>query len=223
MSEFTHGTLSPWGYTYDAEVLPDLISPVDFANFTNGKFGTTDTRINANISSASASIRNYCGWHVSPSLVCGMVYNVYDLRDAFVGPDLLIQLPSTFVTEVTKVVLNAVWNADTESWDGDTITADRIDNGTAGLVKVYDVGHLDRRSKVFVKYKAGFNETAIPILKELAANGVIHALTNSYGVNSEAAGGVSVTYNTSWVAKGSTALANDTREALEAYRVKGVF
>lgn len=225
MSEFEHGKISPWGYVYDAETLPDLITTLDFANFTNGKFGTTDTRIMSNISSASASIRNFCGWHVSPSLECGMVYNVYDLRDAFVGPDLLIQLPATFVTAISKVVLNAVWNEDAGEWEGEVIEDQaRFDNGMgSGLLKVYDVGRLDRRSKLFVKYTAGFPETAIPIIKELAVNGVTHALTNTYGVNSEAAGGVSVSYNASWAGKGSTALANDAREALEPYRVKGVF
>lgn len=225
MAEFEHRTLSPWGYAYDAEALPDLITPLDFANLTNGKFGTTDTRIAANISSASASIRNFCGWHVSPSLVCGMLYNVYDLRDAFSGRDLLIQLPATFVTGISKVVLNAVWDEDNATWLGEVIEdQSRFDNGMgSGLLKVYDVGPLDRRSKIFVKYTAGFPETAIPIIKELTANGVTHALTNTYGVNSEAAGGVSVSYNTSWTGKGSTALANDTREALEPYRVKGVF
>lgn len=225
MAEFEHRTLSPWGYAYDAEALPDLITPLDFANLTNGKFGTTDTRIAANISSASASIRNFCGWHVSPSLVCGMLYNVYDLRDAFSGRDLLIQLPATFVTGISKVILNAVWDEDNATWLGEVIEdQSRFDNGMgSGLLKVYDVGPLDRRSKIFVKYTAGFPETAIPIIKELTANGVTHALTNTYGVNSEAAGGVSVSYNTSWTGKGSTALANDTREALEPYRVKGVF
>ena len=225
MAEFEHRTLSPWGYAYDAEALPDLITPLDFANLTNGKFGTADTRIAANISSASASIRNFCGWHVSPSLVCGMLYNVYDLRDAFSGRDLLIQLPATFVTGISKVVLNAVWDEDNATWLGEVIEdQSRFDNGMgSGLLKVYDVGPLDRRSKIFVKYTAGFPETAIPIIKELTANGVTHALTNTYGVNSEAAGGVSVSYNTSWTGKGSTALANDTREALEPYRVKGVF
>lgn len=225
MSEFLHGNLSPWGYIYDAETLPDLITSQEFSNYTNAKFGTTDTRIASNISSASASIRNFCGWHITPSLECGMLYNVHDLRDAFHGPDLIIQLPATFVSSVSKVVLNAVWNEETEDWDGEIITDQgRIDNGMgSGLVRIFDVGSLDRRSKLFIKYTAGYAGTAIPDIKELAASGVTHALTNSYGVNSEAAGGVSVSYNASWAGKGSTALANDARDTLEPYKVKGVF
>lgn len=224
MSEFQHPNLSPWGYTYDAETLPDFIDTTDFSNYTNGKFGTTDTRISANITSASAAIRNYCGWHISPSLTCGMLYNVHDLRDAFVGPDLLIQLPATFVSAVYKIVLGAKWDEDAEDWKGEIITdPDRFDI-QGGLLKVYDVGCLDRRAKIFVKYQAGLPGTNIAVIKELTANKVTHAVTNAYGITSEAAGGVSVTYNSTWSGRSSsTALADDTREVLDAYKVKGVY
>lgn len=225
MSEFEHGQLSPWGYIYDAETLPDLISTTDFSKFTNGKFGTTDTRIAANISSASAAIRNYCGWHISPSLDCGMLFNVKDLRDCFIGTDLLIQLPATYVTGVSKVVLDAIWNEDADDWDGEIITdPERIDWGTGdGLLRIYDVGARDRRSKIFVRFTAGFPAASIPLIKEIASAAVSRALTNTYGVNSEAAGGVSISYNANWSGKGSSAITNDTREALDAYKVKGVY
>ena len=225
MSEFEHPNLSPWGYTYDAETLPDFITTTEFSNFTNGKFGTTDTRISANITSASAAIRNYCGWHISPSLTCGTLYNVRDLRDAFVGPDLLIQLPATFVSGVSKIVLNAKWDNDADDWKGEVITdPDRFDLDPSGLLRVYDVGCLDRKAKIFVKYEAGLPITNIAVIKELTANKVTHAVTNAYGVTSEAAGGVSVTYNASWSGRsGSAALADDSREVLDAYKVKGVF
>lgn len=223
MSEFEHGKTTPWGYIADYETMPDFITPVEFGTYTNGKFGVNDARIIPNIASASAAIRNFCGWHIAPSLDCGMLYNVHDLRDAFIGGDLLIQLPATFITAVSKLVINAVWDADADDWRGDVIEADRIDYTNSGLVRVYDVGALDRRSKVFIKYVAGFGLDAVPILKELTANGVTHAIVNTYGVQSEAAGGVSVSYSATWSGKGSTALANDTREALDAYKVKGVF
>ena len=225
MSEFLHPNLSPWGYTYDAETLPDFLTTQEFSNYTNGKFGTTDTRIAANITSASAAIRNYCGWHISPSLSCGMLYNVHDLRDAFIGPDLLIQLPATFVSAVSKIVLHAKWNEDADDWSGEIITdSDRYDIGPGGLLKVYDVGWLDRKSKIFVKYQAGLPSTGIAVIKELTANKVTHSVTNAYGITSEAAGGVSVTYNAAWSGRSSsTTLADDSREVLNAYKVKGVY
>ena len=221
MSEFEHGYISPWGYIIDAENLPDLISTTDFSKYTNGKYGTTDTRIAVNISSASDAVRNFCGWHISPSLECGMLYNVHDLRDAFVGPDLLIQLPATFVTNVSKVVLGAVWDADADDWRGELVDDDRIDFGMGeGVIRIYDVGALDRKSKIFVRYTAGFNDTAIAAVKEVTASAVVRALNNTNGVISEAAGGVSVSYSSAISGKGSTALVNDTREVLDVYRVR---
>lgn len=222
MSEFVHGNLSPWGYIIDGENIPDFLSVAEFSNFTNNKFGIADTRIPTNIKSATGSIRNYCGWHISPNLLCGMVYRVFDLRDSFAGSDLLIQLPATFVTSVEKIVINAVLNPLTQSYEGDEIT--EFDAEPSGLIRVYDVGCLDRKSRIFIKYRAGLPDDQISVVKELTAHRVTHAVTSSYGVMSEAAGGVSVTYNASWAGNTrSTALPDDNREVLEAYKVKGVF
>lgn len=221
MMEFEHGQLSPWGYIFDAEALPNFISDIEFNNFTNGKFAK-DTQVEKTIPSATEAIRNYCGWHISPSLTCGMFYNVMDLRDAFVGSDLLIQLPATYVTEVQKVIVNAVWNADKNDWDGDELTEYDIGMGT-GLLRIYDVGYLDRKSKIFIKYIAGYPETPATI-KELTADRVTHAVSNPYGVSSESAGGVSVSYSAIWASSTSaSSLADDSREILETYKVKGVF
>lgn len=223
MSEFLNPNPTPWGYIVDAATLPDLITTSEFSQYTNGKFGTTDQRIAVNIASASASIRNFCGWHVAPSLVCGMLYNVNDLRDAFIGRDLLIQLPAAFVTNVSKIILNAKLNTQTGDYEGDVIDEDRIDASLSGLIRVFDVGVLDRRAKIFVKYTAGYGSDAAADVKEIAASAVVHALTNTYGVNSEAAGGVSISYNAAWSGKGSTALTNDTRSTLDAYKARRVF
>lgn len=222
MSEFEHGRLSPWGYIIDSENIPDFITMQDFVQFTNNKFGN-DMRIEANIPSATASIRNYCGWHISPNLTCGMLYRVQDLRDAFIGRDLLIQLPATFVTSVDKVVLNAVLNPDTGLYEGEETNDFDIGMGD-GLVRIYDVGIRDRKSNIFIKYSAGLPTEEINVIKELTAHRVVHAVSSSYGVMSESVGGVSVTYNASWAGNTrSTALPDDNREILETYKVKGVF
>lgn len=221
MSEFNHATLSPWGYIIDSENLPAFISVDDFHLFTNGKFAG-DTRIVSTLPSASEAIRNFCGWHIAPSLTCGMVYNVLDLRDAFVGRDLLIQLPATYVTGIQKIVLNAVLNPSTGLYEGDETDDYEIGMGD-GLLRIYDVGNLNRKSRIFIKYTAGFTNTPSAI-KELTADRVSHAVTNPYGVNSEAAGGVSVSYSGAWAGSAnSSSLPSDSREILEAYRLKGVF
>lgn len=221
MSEFNHATLSPWGYIIDSEKLPAFISVDDFNLFTDGKFAG-DARIVSTLPSASEAIRNYCGWHIAPSLTCGMVYNVLDLRDAFVGRDLLIQLPATYVTDIQKIVLNAVLNPSTGLYEGDETDDYEIGMGD-GLLRIYDVGNLNRKSRIFIKYTAGFTDTPSAI-KELTADRVSHAVTNPYGVNSEAAGGVSVSYSGAWAGSAnSSSLPSDSREILEAYRLKGVF
>lgn len=221
MSEFNHATLSPWGYIIDSENLPAFISVDDFHLFTNGKFAG-DTRIVSTLPSASEAIRNFCGWHIAPSLTCGMVYNVLDLRDAFVGRDLLIQLPATYVTGIQKIVLNAVLNPSTGLYEGDETDDYEIGMGD-GLLRIYDVENLNRKSRIFIKYTAGFTDTPSAI-KELTADRVSHAVTNPYGVNSEAAGGVSVSYSGTWAGSAnSSSLPSDSREILEAYRLKGVF
>ena len=222
MSEFEHGKITPWGYIIDSETLPDFITANEFNLYTNNKFGG-DTRVNANIPSATASIRNYCGWHISPNLTCGMLYRVQDLRDAFIGADLLIQLPATFITSVEKVVLDAVLNPLTGFYEGEEVDEFSIGMGD-GLLRIYDVGRRDRKSNIFIKYQAGLPETEIEVIKELTAHRVVHAVSSSYGVMSESVGGVSVSYNASWAGNTrSTALPDDNREVLETYKVKGVF
>lgn len=224
MSEFTNRNLTPWGYVVDAKTLPDFITTYDFNNFTGNKF-QGDTRIDASIPGACASIRNYCGWHISPNLHCGLFINMKDLRDAFVGSDLLIQLPATHVTSIEKIILDAVYNVEDDTYIGEEVDADDYDIGMGeGLLRIYDVGPRCRRSKIFIHYTAGFDDTNIPIIKEIAANNVSHAVANSYGVNSESAGGVSVSYSSAWAGRASaSALADDTREVLDSYRARGVY
>jgi hypothetical protein len=212
--------LTPWGYKLlNTESLPNFITDTEFDSYTNNKFHG-DARIAANIPSATRSIQNYCGWHIYPSLTCEMVYRVLDLRDSFVGSDLLIQLPATLVSEVSSILLNAKQNG--VQWEGDEVTD--FDIETSGIVRIYDVSGVDRRSKIRIVFNAGLPDAQMDLLKELTANRVVHAVTSSYGITSESAGGVSVTYNASWSGNArSTALPDDNKEILNPYRVKGVF
>lgn len=224
MSEFTNRNLTPWGYVVDAQTLPDFLTVDEFNAFTGNKF-QGDPRIAASIPGACASIRNYCSWHISPNLHCGLFINMRDLRDAFVGSDLLIQLPATHVTSIEKIILDAVYNVEDDTYIGEEVDADDYDIGMGeGLLRIYDVGPRCRRSKIFIHYTAGFDDTNIPFIKEIAANNVSHAVANSYGVNSESAGGVSVSYSSAWAGRASaSALADDTREVLDSYRARGVY
>lgn len=209
-----------WGYKLTtATAFTDFLTKTEFDKFTASKY-TGDVRIEPNISSATRAIQNYCGWHIYPNLECEMVYRVVDLRDCFVGSDLLIQLPATFVSGITSILLNCSFVDD--EWHGDSVTD--FDLETSGLLRIYDVGSIDRRSKIRIVYNAGIDETEMDAIKELTAHRVTHAVSSSYGITSEAAGGVSVTYNASWAGNTrSTALPDDNKEVLNPYRVKGVF
>lgn len=209
-----------WGYKLtQAESLTDFLTVAEFNEFTGNRYAG-DVRVAPNIKSATRSIQNYCGWHVFPNLECEMVYRVADLRDCFVGSDLLVQLPATFVSEIESVLLNCSF--DGETWTGDETTDFDIDG--SGLLRIYSVGIPDRRSRIRIVYKAGIDASQMDVLKELTAHRVTHAVSSSYGVTSEAAGGVSVTYNASWAGNTrSTALPDDNKEILNPYRVKGVF
>lgn len=210
-----------WGYTLtEANSLTDFLTPSEFVNFTNGKFPINDSRIKANIPSATRSVQNYCGWHIYPNLECEMVYRIYDIRDSFVGPDLVVQLPATFVTEVKEVLLNA--NKVGSIWVGEPTTDFDLDE--SGLLRIYDVGYYDRRSRLRIVYNAGVSDDQMDLVKELIANSVVHSLSSTYGVASETAGSVSVSYSANWAGSSrSTALADDTKEILSGFKVKGVY
>lgn len=201
-----------WGYTLpDLDSLPDMLSDEEFDEFTANRY-VGDVRIAPNIKSACAAVRNYCGWHIFPSASCKMSVLMNDKRVTRVDNDLLIQLPAAFVTEVLSVTI-----------DGETHMATCETNG---IMRVYDVAFstLKRYSPIEVTYIAGVDEDTINELKELIASRVTHATASSNGITSEAAGGVSVTYNASWVNSASaTTLPDSSREVLAPYRVRGVF
>lgn len=204
--------LTNWGYTItNADELPDMLESYEFYEFSAGKYHG-DQRTAREISAASAAIRNYCGWHVYPSASCEMSVLMNDKRVTRVGNDLLIQLPAAFVTEVESVTINdKTYMATCES---------------NGILRVYDVDFstLKRYSPIEVTYTAGVDEDTIDELKELIASRVTHATASSNGITSEAAGGVSVTYNASWVNSASaTTLPDSSKEVLSPYRVRGVF
>lgn len=206
------GLLTYWGYELtEADALTGFLTDEEFDAFTAGKFDG-DARIAPNIKSASQAIRNYCGWHLYPSLTCRVRMALNDKRVTVVGCDLLIQLPARFVSAVASVTVG-----------GEEYTAFSFE--TNGTLRVYDMHTALRRySEIVVIYTAGLPDGLMGAIKELAAHRVTHAVSSSYGVTSEAAGGVSITYNASWAGNTrSTALPDDNKEVLIPYRLEGVF
>lgn len=202
-----------WGYTItDADALTEMLSEADFDTMTANKYAG-DVRIEPNIAAACAAIRNYCGWHVYPALACSMTERLLagNGRVKRAGADILIQLPATFVSAVTEVTVGGIAHTD-------------YDIASNGIIRLFDVGRIDRKTQVIVKYVAGLPEGMMDGVKDLIAGRVNHALAQPYGVQSESAGGVSVTYSASWAASASaSSLPDDNKEVLAPFKVRGVF
>lgn len=207
--------LTTWGYKIeDAEELEEVISVPEFNALTANKYAG-DVRIEPNIKAAGAAIRNYCGWHVFPNLACSfserLLHGNGNLKRS--GTDILIQLPATFVTEVSSVRIDGE-ESDDFSFDEN------------GLVRVFDVytHTVTRKTLISVEYRAGLIDPMMDAVKELAAHRVTHALASSAGVQSETAGGVSITYSANWINSArATALADDNKEVLAPYNVRGLY
>ena len=203
-----------WGYILTGELtsLPDLITVEEYNTFTAGKY-SGDPRIESNIKAASQAIRNYCGWHIYPSAECSMSERLLygDGRMKRIGSDIMIQLPAKFVTAINSISIDEV-----------ACTDFVFDSN--GIAHVFDAPKMSRKSVVTVEYTAGIYDALMNSVKELTAHRVTHALASSDGITSEAAGGVSVTYNANWVNSArASALPNDNKEVLASYKIQGVF
>ena len=205
--------LTTWGYTLpDVDELPNMVETDDFDEFTAKNYAG-DKRVEPDITAASAAVRNYCGWHVYPSEACQLNTTFYDRRVSIVYKEILIQLPASYVTEITSIKIGGQDHEDYVLEPN-------------GLLHVFNVhwGNVHRYTSILIDYVAGVPDSLMGAIKELIAHRVTHALASSAGVQSETAGGVSITYNAGWVNSArATALADDNKEVLAPYRIQGVF
>ena len=207
--------LTTWGYTItDADALAPMLTAEEFNTLTASKYAG-DTRISPNINAASEAIRNYCGWHVNPPQACSFSERLLygNGRIKRTGADFLIQLPAAFVSAVSSVAIGG------EAWTDYAME-------TNGLLRLFDVIRRDitRKTEITVAYTAGIPAARMDAIKELIAHRVTHALVSPAGVQSETAGGVSVTYAANWInSSRSTAITDDAKDVLAPYRLRGVF
>lgn len=207
--------LTNWGYTItDADALTDLLTTEEFNTMTASKFAG-DVRISGAIKAACMGLRNYCGWHVSPSQACSfserMLYG--NGRIKRVGDDFLIQLPAAYVTGVTSVTIGG------EAWTDFSFEP----NGLLRLFDVYDHA-ITRKTEIVVVYAAGLSSALMDSIKEIIAGRATRALVDTNGVASESAGGVSISYSANWSnGGGAGALQSTDVETLEPYKLREVF
>ena len=186
---------TPWGY--EVEELPPLVSAEEFAAATGGAYGTGE-RVEAALNAASQAVRNWCGWHVSPSLRCTALLTP-EGRHA--------KLPAGYVSDLTAS------GRDGDEWaelEGVEWRHDGLLRRRSGLPCGWD--------SIKVEYAAGFDPAAVPDLAATVVGVAEGVLTASKGVASESADGVSITYAAS--AQGiASALTSQMGAQLAPYRL----
>ena len=205
--------LTTWGYALtDVDAVPGMLTVAEYNTFTANKY-QSDSRAEPDIKAAAAAVRNYCGWHVYPSLACKLNTTLYDKAVTVSDRMILIQLPATFVSSVESITVDGV------EYDSYVLMPN-------GILRIFGLpwSHMKLWTPVVINYTAGLPEGGADAVKELIAHRVTHALASSDGVQSETAGGVSITYSANWTNSArSTALADDNKEVLSPYRLRGVF
>lgn len=196
---------TPWGYDINGDSLAGILDTAGFNALTANKF-QGDTRIESMLNSATEAVRDYCGWHVYPSTACTFTGDTD-------GVSRIIQLPARHVTAVSSVKI-----------DGNTLDTSEYRWKTNGLIRLLNGTGRSDWNDIEVVYTAGISTDQANALKELIAYRVSHALSGTSGVQSEATGGVSITYNASWINGASASGLTDTaKEVLVPYRLQGVF
>lgn len=190
--------ITAWGYEVDAAAIPLLLDLQDFDTMTGGKYAG-DLRAAGAISAASQAIRNFCGWHVSPSLACGA---------KLTASGRFAKLPANMVSAVSSVVDG-----------GDELTGGQYEWRRDGLLRRACFRNFTQAwDGVEVAYTAGYESGAVPDLAEAVRAIAEGVLAVSAGVASESADGVSISYsaNASSIA---AALTEQQRTALMPYKL----
>lgn len=158
--------VTPWGY--EVEELSSIISVEEFRALCPG-MSSTDAEVQAALDAVSSAVRDWCGWHVSPSLECSYMGN---------GEGRLLVLPAMGVTSVDSLFVNG--ESPEYEWTA------------AGMVRLKSGRFPDSWRSVECAYTAGFDSGAIgQVVAQIASN----ALAAAPGVANERAGNVSITYN----------------------------
>lgn len=205
--------MTNWGYMLtNADALADMLTKEEYNEFTANKYASDD-RMGPTLAAASNAARAYCGWHVYPSEACQMSTTFFDKRITEVFGGLLIQLPATYVSEIKSITIG---NKPHTSYVLEP----------NGILRLYGVdwNGVYKHTPITIDYVAGIPDALMDGLKELIAHQTIHALAGTTGVQSETAGGVSITYNAAWVnSTRATDLSDNNKEVLAPYRLRGVF
>lgn len=190
--------LTPWGY--EVTDLPDILTVEEFNGLTGNKWATDPMAVQA-VSAASAAIRNYCGWHVAPSLTC---------TATVMGGGRMLHLPFMGMTACNAVKVEGV-----------TISPSAYEWRREGILRRVDGFYWPPKwGAITVEAVAGYEADAI--LKQVCAQVAGNAIAAPMGVREEHAGNVGISYNASGGIAGGVTLTARDMACLDVYRVEGV-
>ena len=161
---------TPWDYEITNTSLPPIIDATEFDAITGGVMSSTTEQKTKKLEGVSSAIRDYCGWHVSPSRTCVFTGN---------GEGRLLVLPAMAVTAVEYVRI-----------DGEDAEFEWMSNG---LVRLKSGRFPDSWRSVECRYTAGYDSASV--LGEIVAQIASNALAAAPGIVEEHAGSVGATYN----------------------------
>lgn len=166
---------TPWGYEIPDATPPEvtllpIIDATQFDKITGGVMSSTTEQKNAKLEGVSSAIRDYCGWHVSPSKTCIFTGT---------GEGRLLVLPAMHVSAIEYVKIDNV-----------SVEFEWLENG---LVRLKNGRFPDSWRSVECKYTAGVDSSSV--LGEIVAQIASNALAAAPGIVEEHAGSVGATYN----------------------------
>jgi len=186
-----------WGY--DTDQLEPLLSTEDFIGMTGGAHSGNSDRVRTSLEAASQAIRNYCGWHISPSLEC----KAYPI-----GGGKIIKLPASYVSGISSVIEN-----------GKELSSGQYEWRYDGLLRrACFKNWFGGWNGIEIAYTAGYDIDAVPDLAEAVKAITESVLAVAAGVISESADGVSVSYSSN-ASSIAAALTPSYKAALEIYKV----
>lgn len=189
--------LTPWGYEVGADALSPLLSVSDFRDLTGDRLSSTDDVIEARLRAASSVVRDFCRWHVAPTLACSCTLD---------GGSRTLWLPCMGVRSVTSVT----------GPDGEIELYEWASRGELRLGQAAPEG----LRAVRVEFVAGFDAAATQAIAQVVCQLAENAMFATPGLREEHAGGVGATYNqTASGVSGGVRLLPSDMAALAPYRI----
>lgn len=186
--------------------LPPILSAAEFAASTGGRIASDDTRLEPLLAGASAAIRRYCRWHVTPVVDESMILD----HDG--GP--IVALPTLRLIDVTALAIHGTEYTPAE--------LDELKWSHNGEIALPSPGRGMRPGAGFRAIAAtirhGFDD-AVDV-KQIIQQIVGNAISSPLGATREQAGQVSISWATTapGVSGGISLLQRDL-DILNLYRL----